>query len=129
MTTTILFSIAEAPGFPNFSAITKALNIEQHLFNTTRKAMTALKKCSPDIIIAEFIYGYGSNYAGVNVSNLDVFLYSLQKYSPQAKKIILVKRNERKFVDKLNDIITLDEILTYPIDQQNIKQILSDMSN
>jgi len=129
MSKTIIFSVAEAPSFPNLSGLCKKLNIEQQLYTTTRKAMTALKKCSPDIVVAEFLYGYGSNYAGVNVSNLDVFLYSLQKYAPDAKKIILVKRNERKFVDKLNDIISLDEILTYPIDIHNIEKILSEMIN
>ena len=126
MSKKILFSIAEAPGFPNFSSLYKKLNVEEQLFNTTRKAMMALKKCCPDIIVAEFLYGYGSNYAGVNISNLDVFLYSLQKYSPNAKKIIFVKKNERQFVDKLNEIILLDAILTYPIDIKNIEQIIED---
>jgi len=127
MSKKILFSIAEAPGFPNFAVLYKKLNIEEQLFTSTRKAMTALKKCCPDIIVAEFIYGYGSNYAGVNVSNLDVFLYSLQKYSPNAKKIVLVKRNERKFVDKLNDIILLDAILTYPIDKNDYEKVIEDL--
>ncbi|MFV2060004.1 MAG: hypothetical protein ACC653_04920 [Gammaproteobacteria bacterium] len=124
MSKKIVFSIAEAPGFPNFSTLYKKLDVDEHMFSSTRKAMTALKKISPDFIVAEFIYGYGSNYAGVNVSNLDVFLYSLQKYSPEAKKIILVKRNERKFVDKLNDIIVLDAILTYPIGLNDLKGAL-----
>ncbi len=128
MTTKLLFSIAEAPGFPNFGAIYKKHNIEQQFFNATRKAMTALKKCSPDIIVAEFLYGYGSNYAGVNVSNLDVFLYSLQKYAPNAKKIILVKKNERKFVDKLNDIMPLDAILTYPINPNIFEKLIEELS-
>ncbi len=122
-----IFSIAEAPGFPNFAVIYKKHNIDEQLFNSTRKAMTALKKSSPDIIVAEFLYGYGSNYAGVNVSNLDVFLYSLQKYAPNAKRIILVKRNERKFVDKLNDIMTLDAILTFPIDPTNFEKLIENM--
>ncbi|MFV1984704.1 MAG: hypothetical protein ACC657_14260 [Thiohalomonadales bacterium] len=127
MSKKILFSIAEAPGFPNFTVLYKKLNIEEQLFTSTRKAMTALKKCCPDIVVAEFIYGYGSNYAGVNVSNLDVFLYSLQKYSPSAKKIVLVKRNERKFVDKLNDIMLLDAILTYPIDKNDFEKVIENV--
>ncbi len=129
MSQKIVFSIAEAPGFPNFGALYKKLNIEEYLFNSTRKAMTALKKITPDIIVAEFLYGYGSNYAGVNVSNLDVFLYSLQKYSPDAKKIILVKRNERKFVDKLNEIVLLNSVLTYPVDINEFEKNIKEMSN
>ncbi len=125
----LIFSIAEAPGFPNLGGLYKKLNVDDQFFNSTRKAMMALKKCSPDIIIAEFIYGYGSNYAGVNISNLDVFLYSLQKYSPSAKKIIFVKKHERKFVDKLNEMISLDAILTYPIDGQNLENVLDAMVN
>ena len=89
-----------------------------------RKALAALKKMAPDFIVAEFFYGYGNNYAGVNISNLDVLLYSLQKYAPQARVIVLVDKKERQYVDKLNDILPLYKILEFPIDSVVIAKLL-----
>ncbi|PCJ89009.1 MAG: hypothetical protein COA54_01760 [Thiotrichaceae bacterium] len=90
-----------------------------------RKAIAGLKKQQPDFIVAEFFYGYGNNYAGVNISNLDVLLYSLQKYSAQTKVIVLVEKNEYKHVDKLNNIIKLHNVLKYPVNEKQIQKSLS----
>jgi hypothetical protein len=77
-----------------------------------------------DFIVAEFFYGYGSNYAGVNISNLDVMLYSLQKYAPETRVIVLVEKSEREYVDKLNQILPLHAVLQYPVSAQDIEQAL-----
>ena len=90
-----------------------------------RKAIAALKKQQPDFIVAEFFYGYGNNYAGVNISNLDVLLYSLQKYSAQTKVIVLVDKSEFQYVDKLNDIINLHNIFKFPINKKQLQDSLT----
>jgi hypothetical protein len=38
-----------------------------------------LKRTRPDWVVAEFLYGFGNNYAGANLCNLDVCLASLRK--------------------------------------------------
>ena len=91
-----------------------------------RKAIAALKKQQPDYIVAEFFYGYGNNYAGVNISNLDVLLYSLQKYSAHTKVIVLVDKEEYKYVDKLNNIIKLHDVFKFPVSKD---QLLKSLSN
>jgi len=90
-----------------------------------RKAIATLKKQQPDYIVAEFFYGYGNNYAGVNISNLDVLLYSLQKYSAHTKVIILVEKDEYQYVDKLNDIIKLHDVLKYPVNRDQLQKSLT----
>ena len=77
-----LFSIVESPAHPDFSRLYTRMGIREVRLASMRKAIGALKTDAPDYVVAEFFYGYGNNYAGVNVSNLDVFLYSLQKYAP-----------------------------------------------
>ncbi len=72
--------------------------------NSSRNAIKALKTYKPDFIVAEFFYGYGNNYAGVNVSNLDVLLSALPKYSPDTSTIIFVIKEETQFVEKLNKL-------------------------
>ncbi|MBT8438161.1 MAG: hypothetical protein KJO91_00425, partial [Gammaproteobacteria bacterium] len=88
MSSATLFSIIESPLHPDFSEVYKRSGIQEVKLRSTRKAISELKKQTPDYVVAEFFYGYGNNYAGVNISNLDVFLYSLQRYAPQARVIV-----------------------------------------
>lgn len=91
-----------------------------------RKAISALKAQTPDYVVAEFMYGYGNNYAGVNISNLDVFLYSLQKYSTNARIIVMVERRELQYVDKLAALFPLHAVLSMPVSEQDLENILKE---
>ena len=90
-----------------------------------RKLISKIKKEKPDFIAAEFFYGYGNNYAGVNISNLDVMLYSLQRYSPETKVIVFVDKIERKFVDKLEEILQLYAVFVMPVNQDELIKVLT----
>lgn len=124
MTAPVLFSILESPGHPNFAALYRRLGIVESRFNSMRAALQALKRQRPDYIAAEFFYGYGNNYAGVNISNLDVMLYSLQKYAPQARVIVLVEKDQRQYVDPLQAILPLHAILIQPVTEAQMQAVL-----
>ncbi|MDH5660093.1 MAG: hypothetical protein OEY65_03785 [Gammaproteobacteria bacterium] len=124
MSKKVLFSIIESPLHPNFIDLYQSLNIENVQFNSMRKAISHLKKQKPDFVVADFLYGYGNNYAGVNVSNLDVFLYSLQKYAPEAKIIVMVEKEELKHVDKLANLFSLHAVLKYPVSEKEMSDKL-----
>lgn len=111
----IVFSVIESPTHPDFGPVYERLGMENVRLTSTRKAIAHLKEQSPDFVVAEFFYGYGNNYAGVNISNLDVLLFSLQKYAPNAKVIVLVDKAERQYVDKLNEILPLQAVLVQPV--------------
>ncbi len=117
-----LFIVDEASALPDYSQFYLTLGIIETRISSMRKTITLLKKQQPDFILAEFEYGYGNNYAGINISNLDVMLYSLQKYSPQTKVIVLVEKNEYRYVDKLNEIIPLHAVLKHPVDTEQLKK-------
>lgn len=125
MTDKTLFSIIESPSHPVFSALYHSLGLDEERVTIMRKAIGALKKCRPDFVVAEFFYGYGNNYAGVNVSNLDVFLHSLQKYAPDAKVIVLVARDELQYVDKLTQLFSLHRVLPQPVSAEQMKNALA----
>lgn len=125
MSAKTLFSIIESSAHPNLTALYDSLGIKENKINSMRKAIAALKKQQPDYIVAEFFYGYGNNYAGVNISNLDVLLYSLQKYSAQTKVIVLVDKSEFQYIDKLNEIIKLHDIFTFPVNKEQMQDSLS----
>lgn len=93
-----------------------------------RKAISALKSQTPDVVVAEFMYGYGNNYAGVNVSNLDVFLYSLQKYSRESAIIVMVDKREVQYVDRLSALFPIHAVLQQPVQEQDLERCLGNRS-
>jgi len=121
-----LFSIIESPTHPDLAEVYARAGLEEIRLTSTRKAIAHLKECAPDYVVAEFFYGYGNNYAGVNISNLDVFLFSLQKYAPSARVIVLVDKSEREYVDKLNDIIPLHAVCVLPVLPEQVAAALAD---
>ena len=124
MSKKVVFSIIVSPLHPNFIDLYQSLGIENVQFNSMRKAISHLKKQKPDFVVADFLYGYGNNYAGVNVSNLDVFLHSLQKYAPEAKIIVMVEKEELKHVDKLANLFSLHAVLKYPVSEKEMSDKL-----
>ncbi|MFO7604633.1 MAG: hypothetical protein R6X06_12600 [Gammaproteobacteria bacterium] len=121
----VLFSIIESPLHPDFEPLYREQGLVPIRLTSMRKAITALKKQAPDFVVAEFFYGYGNNYAGVNISNLDVFLYSLQRYAPQARVIVLVDGAERQYVCKLEALFPLHAVLPQPVTAAQMKKALT----
>jgi DNA-binding NarL/FixJ family response regulator len=122
---TVLFSVIESPAHPNFTQLYKRLEIRESKFNSMRKTIAQLKKQRPDFIVAEFSYGYSSNYAGVNISNLDVLLASLRKYAPQARVIVMVDKSEQQYVGKLAELFPLYAVLPLPVREQDMEAVLT----
>jgi hypothetical protein len=120
-----LFSVIESPAHPNFTALYKRLKVNEVKFNSMRKVIAQLKKQQPDFIVAEFSYGYSSNYAGVNISNLDVLLASLRKYAPHARVIVMVDKAEQQYVGKLAELFPLYAVLQFPVREQEIEALLT----
>ena len=120
-----LLSIIESNMHPNFGELYQKLGITEDRVNSIRKAINLLKKQQPDFIVCEFFYGYGNNYAGVNISNLDVLLSTLQKYSPNSKVIVIVEKPERQYVDKLNELLPLHGVFIYPAKEKEMERLLS----
>ena len=121
----ILFSIIESPLHPDFSGLYRERGLQQTRLTSMRKAMAELKKHKPDYVVAEFFYDYGNNYAGVNISNLDVFLHSLQRYAPGAKVIVLVDKAEYQYVNKLEALFPIQAVLQQPVSAMEIEKVLA----
>ena len=120
-----LFSVIESPAHPNFTALYKRLEVNEVKFNSMRKVIAQLKNQRPDFIVAEFSYGYSNNYAGVNISNLDVLLASLRKYAPRARVIVMVDKSEQQYVGKLAALFPLYAVLQLPVREQEIEALLT----
>lgn len=122
----VLYSIIESPTHPMLSDLYRQLEIKEIQLTSMRKAISELKRTPPDFVVAEFFYGYGNNYAGVNVSNLDVFLYSLEKYAPAATVIVIVDKAEQKYLERLPEALRPDAVLVQPVNRQQLRQFLEE---
>lgn len=120
MSKTVLYSIIESPGHGNFSEVYSGLGVSEFKFNSMRAAIKNLKKEPPKIVVAEFFYGYGNNYAGVNISNLDVFLFSMQKLAPAARVIVMVDKSEKQHVSQLENIFPIEAVLIQPVSKTDM---------
>ncbi len=121
----LLYSIIESPAHPDLSGLYHELRLRELKFTSQRKAIAHLKKEAPDWVVAEFFYGYGNNYAGINVSNLDVFLHSQRKYAPDARVIVLAGPQDRPHVDKLTALFDIHAVLPLPLDTGEMRQALA----
>jgi hypothetical protein len=102
----------------------KRQGLDEVRLQSVRKAIQELKKQPPDVVVADFIYGYGNNYAGVNISNLDVFLYSLEKYAPQSQVIVCYEKADKQYVQKLEELFPSITTLVYPVSESAIQPYL-----
>jgi len=121
---TRLYSLVESAGHPNLSPLYRRMKLEEQRFASMRKLLSAVKRQPPDFIVAEFFYGYSNDYAGITISNLDVLLYGLQKYAPGCRCIVLVSQEEREYVDQLQNIFPLHEILVQPVGEAQMEMVL-----
>jgi len=124
MNSKIIYSLIESPAHPKFSELYERSGFEEVRLTSSRKAMSELKKNPPEVVVAEFFYGYGNNYAGINISNLDVLLHALRRYAPDARVIVLVEKPERQYVDKLMELFSVHAVLTYPVSEKTMSEAL-----
>jgi len=119
-----LFSLVESPFHPDFSALCQRLGIATERFDSARNLHRALQKQPPDFFLGEFIYGWGNNYAGANVSNLDVTIRTLHRFAPQAKIIVFMHPREEDHIGKLLELFPIHAVLTYPVSEQAMQAAL-----
>lgn len=124
MSEILLFSIIESPGHPDFGELYRRRKILEVRLPSIRKAIQALKEQRPDYVVAEFFYGYGNNYAGANLGNLDVFLASLQKYAPDARVIVMVDKPDHRHAERLGERYPLHAILAQPVRATDLEACL-----
>ena len=121
----VLYDIVESPAHPDLSALCDDLGFERLAFSSQRKAISQLKRQPPDWVVADFFYGYGNNYAGANVSNLDVLLRSLQRFAPDARVVVLADRQEAQHVPRLAELFDLHAVVTLPAGNDQLAAALA----
>ena len=122
-----VYSLIESPFHPDCNVVYRSRGMEEVKLTSMRKAIAHLKKQLPDLIVADFVYGYGSNYAGANVCNLDVFLRGLEPYRHEYKLIVLVDKEEQEFVEKLHNLFPITTALLNPVKPEHMEIVLEEL--
>lgn len=119
-----IYSLIESPFHPDLGALYQRLGISAERFTTARNLHRAVQKQPPDFFVGEFIYGWGNNYAGANISNLDVTLRTLQCQAPRAKTIVFMHPREEEHLGKLLALFPIHAVLGYPINEAALIEAL-----
>ena len=119
-----LYSLVASPFAAHFPDLYQELGIAAERFDSARNLHRALKKQLPDFFVGEFVYGWANNYAGANVSNLDVTLRTLLAVAPQAKIIIVMHPSEEAHIGKLLALFPVHAVLQYPIAEEQMRAAL-----
>ena len=119
-----LFSLIESPFPLDFAGLYQELGIVAERFNSARNLHRALQKKAPNFFVGEFVYGWGNDYAGATVSNLDVTLRTLQAVSRQAKIIVVMQPGQAPHIGKLLELFTIDAVLKYPVTAEEMRAVL-----
>jgi len=103
VTKTVL-TITESFVFPDFSSLYQSMDFKEERVSSVRQASSIIKKKSIDLIVAEFLYAYSTNYSGIYKSNLEVLLVSLIKYSPKTQVVVIANKDDFKYIHVLNAV-------------------------
>ena len=119
-----LFTLVESPFSPHFPALYQELGIAAERFDSARNLHRALQKQAPDFFVGEFVYGWGNDYAGNTLSNLDVTLRTLQSKAPRAKVIVVMQPSEAPHIGKLLELFPVHAVLKYPVTEDEMRAAL-----
>ena len=131
----VLLSIVELGGYPDFTAVYEQSGYEVVKANSMRKALAVLKKQTPAVIVAEFIYGptYGSQ-----LSNFESLFAALQSAAgrhtsvyttPAVHLIALMDKHNRQHFDKLKSRFPTHKVFYFPISAKELKTHLAELNS
>ncbi len=117
----VLLSLIELGGYPDFTPQYEQAGFLVVKVSSMRKGLSLLKRTSPSIVVAEFIYGptYGSR-----ISNLESLFAGLQSTRSETKLIVFFDKENTHHLDTLRPRFPIFEALPYPINLNHLTQTL-----
>ncbi|MEJ2345917.1 MAG: VpsR-related response regulator [Gammaproteobacteria bacterium] len=117
-----LLSIVELGGYPDFTPQFERAGYQVTTVRSMRKALAALKRLSPAVVVAEF--NFQSDFRD-RTSSLESLLATLQSRHPQARVVVLYDReNEQPFEQRLRSRWRVDAALAFPVEPDRIAAVL-----
>ena len=120
-----LLSITELGGYPDFTPIYTQAGFAVTAVNSVRKAVSALKKLQPDVIVTEF--NFQSDFRD-RTSSIETLMATLQNTGAQPKMIVFYEVEYAEQFARVTSRFTIDHALTFPIDQALLADCLRDLA-
>jgi len=115
-----LLSIIELGGYPDLSPVYKKYGYQPIVVYSMRKALAALKKEKPQVIVAEF--NYQSDFRD-RTSSLESLIAVAQR-NTDIKLIVFYEKEYAHQFEKLQSRYNFHATFSYPIEKADIDNIL-----
>jgi len=115
-----LIEFVELGGYPDLSPIYKELGYEVETLYTPRKAVSAIKKNQPDVIVGEF--NYQSEFRD-RISNLESVIAAVA-HMAEVRVIVLYQPSEQEIFEKFRERFPAIEAVAQPINMEQIRSLL-----
>lgn len=115
--TPLLLAVSEIGGYPNFAPLYKSLGYQMVTETSMRKVLKLLKKCTPDMIVAEF--NYQSDFRD-RTSSLESMMSVVQR-STDTKVLIFYDNEHESQLAKLQARYEISATLSFPIEEKVLR--------
>ena len=119
----LLLAVSEMGGYPNFNPLYESLSYEVITETKMRKVLKLLKKCTPDVVVAEF--NYQSDFRD-RTSSLESLLSVIQRHT-HVKVIIFYDKEHKEQLAKLQAQYEIMKTLPFPIEEQALEQAIKQL--
>ncbi len=117
----VLLWVEEQGGYPDFSSLYQALGYRLVKAHGVRKALAALKKLEPQVVVAEF--NYAPTY-GARISPVEPLLARLQSHYPMTRVLLFVEKERLPHLKRLEARFGELPVLSYPIQVGDLDRFL-----
>ncbi|MGD8629398.1 MAG: hypothetical protein PVG72_01565 [Gammaproteobacteria bacterium] len=121
----LLLSIIELGGYPNFTPLYRELGYEVAVETRMRKAISFLKRRTPDVIVAEF--NFQSDFRD-RTSSLESLLAVVQRI-PEIRVIVFYEQEYLPQFEVLRARLPVHHALAFPVDEARMRDCLLDAGN
>ena len=116
----LLLSIIELGGYPNFTPLYHELGYEVAVETRMRKAISFLKRRTPDVIVAEF--NFQSDFRD-RTSSLESLLAVVQRL-PRIRVIVFYEQEYLPQFEVLRSRLPVHHALAFPVDEAELRTCL-----
>lgn len=113
----LLLSIVELGGYPNFTPLYQRAGFQVLVEHNMRKALAAIKKKKPAVIVAEF--NYQSDFRD-RTSSLESMLATAQ-HNPGTRIVVFYEKEVAHQFEKLRACHRIDAVFGFPIDEGELE--------
>lgn len=114
----ILLSIVELGGYPNFAPLYERLGCRVIVENSMRKALVAVKRHAPKVVVAEF--NFQSDFRD-RTSSLESLMAVVQRL-PATRVIVFYEQEYASQLAKLQANFSLFRVMAYPIAEEQLAE-------